>query len=238
MNLTLISDNVSAVTEQIRLAVHRVGRYTDSVKLIAVSKYATKHDGMIDALIAAGCHDLGESRPQLLIEKALQFSDQKSKINWHLIGALQKNKIRKVLPYLSLVHSLDSVPLIEAIDRIAVEESLPPVMGLLEVNISADEMKQGFRPQDVAPALEIISDLRNVRICGLMCMSGFHSNDYVRRAEFSATRELAEKLAANCPDNCTLSELSMGMSDDFQIAIEEGATLVRIGSSLFKGVLF
>ena len=238
MNVIRIADNVSAVTEQIRQAASRAGRAVDSVKLIAVSKYATIDDGIICALIAAGCRDLGESRPQLLIEKAMLFYVHKSILNWHLIGSLQKNKVRKVLPYLSLIHSLHSVPLIKAIDRIVAEESQTPVAGLLEVNISGDETKQGFRPQELASVLDAMGKLRNVRICGLMCMSGLHSTDDECRAEFAATRRLAEKLAGQCPDNCTMQELSMGMSDDFQIAVEEGATLVRIGSSLFEGVLF
>ena len=238
MDLSRIADNISAVTEQIRLAAQRVGRDAESIKLVAVSKYATADDGIMDTLIAAGCCDLGESRPQLLIEKAIHFSDQKSNINWHLIGSLQKNKVRKVLPYVSLIHSFDSVPLIEAIDRIASEESLPPVAGLLEVNISGDETKQGFLPNEVAPALDAVARFKNIRICGLMCMSGLHSTDAERRAEFAATRQLAEKLAANCPENCTMRELSMGMSEDFQIAIEEGATLIRVGSLLYEGILF
>ena len=238
MDLSQIAENVFTVTEQIRQAAHRAGRSPDAVKLVAVSKYATKNDGIIDALIAAGCCDFGESRPQMLMEKALHFSGQKKKLNWHLIGTLQKNKVRKVLPYLSLIHSLDSVPLIETIDRIATEESLPPITGLLEVNISGDETKQGFRPSDVMSALDVIASLPNINICGLMCMSGLHSTDDQRRKEFAATRQLAEKLAENCPDNCTMQKLSMGMSDDFQIAIEAGATLVRIGSLLYENVLF
>ena len=238
MNLSCIAEKVSAVTEQIRQSVQRAGRTDDSVKLIAVSKYATKDDGIIDALISAGCFDLGESRPQMLVEKAIHFSKQKSKLRWHLIGPLQKNKSRRILPHVSLIHSLDSVPLIEAIDRIATEESLSHATGLLEVNISADETKHGFRPDGIASALDAIARLSNIKICGLMCMSGLHSTDDQRRAEFAATRQLAEKLTALCPENCTMQELSMGMSDDYQIAIEEGATLVRIGSSLLEGVLF
>ena len=238
MGLTKIAENVFIVTEQVRQAARRAGRSPVAVKLVAVSKYATKDDGIIDALIAAGCCDLGESRPQTLIEKAVHFSEQKPKLNWHLIGPLQKNKVRKVLPYLSLIHSLDSVPLIETMDRIASEESLPPITGLLEVNISGDETKQGFWPGDVTSALDAIARLPKIKICGLMCMSGLRSTDDQRRKEFAATRQLAEKLAANCPDNCTMQDISMGMSDDFQIAIEEGATLVRIGSLLYEGVLF
>ena len=238
MNLSQIAHNISEVRERICQAAIRVGRTPDAVKLVAVSKYATKEDGIIDAMTAAGCCDFGESRPQILVEKALHFSEQKSKINWHLIGSLQRNKVRKILPYTTLLHSLDSVALIEAIDRIAYEESLPPVNGLLEVNISGDETKQGFQQQELAAALDVIGTLRNIRICGLMCMSGLHSTDDERRTEFAATRQLAEKMAGNCPENCVLQELSMGMSDDFEMAIEEGATLVRVGSSLYKDVLF
>jgi len=237
-NCTRIAENVSRVREQIQQTVNCAGRIPDSVKLVAVTKYTAIEDGMIGTLITAGCCDLGESRPQMLCEKALHFCEQKSKLNWHLIGPLQKNKVRKILPYVSMIHSLDSVPLIESVNRIAKEESLTPVNGLLEVNISGDESKQGFTISEITSVLDTIARLKNIRICGLMCMSGLHSTDDERRTEFAATRILAEKLAQNCPDNCTMRELSMGMSDDFQIAIEEGATLVRIGSSLFEGVLF
>ena len=238
MSLSRIADNVAAVTEQIRQSALRAGRTADSVKLVAVSKYATLDDGIMAALIAAGCCDLGESRPQRLIEKATHFVDPKAKLRWHLIGSLQKNKVRKVLPHVSLIHSLDSLPLIEAIDRIAKEEFLSPIDGLLEVNISGDETKRGFLPNDVASALDSIARLSHIRICGLMGMSGLHSTEDERRKEFAAARQLAEKLAANCPDNCSMRELSMGMSEDFPLAIAEGATLVRIGSLLYDGVLF
>lgn len=238
MNLSRIAANISDVREKIRQAAERAGRTPDSVKLVAVSKYVTVDDGIIDAMIAAGCRDFGESRPQILLEKALHFSDRKSNIRWHMIGTLQRNKVRKILPHVMLFHSLDSVALIETIDRIVAEESLSPASGLLEVNISGDETKQGFRPAELAAVLDTVAELRNIRICGLMCMSGLHSTDDQRRAEFVTTRRLAEKLAKNCPDNCAVNELSMGMSDDFETAIEEGATLVRVGSSLYEGVLF
>jgi pyridoxal phosphate enzyme (YggS family) len=205
--------------------------------LVAVSKYASFDDGIINTLIYSECRDLGESRPQSLIEKAHHFSAQKSKIRWHLIGKLQKIKIRKTLPHISLVHSLDSLSLIKTINRIAEEESLPDIRGLLEVNISGDETKQGFKPNELEEALHAIAPLLYIRICGLMCMSGLHSTEAERRAEFAATRKLAEKLGANCPYNCGMGHLSMGMSDDFQLAIEEGATIVRVGSKLYEGVL-
>ncbi|MCL2348318.1 MAG: YggS family pyridoxal phosphate-dependent enzyme [Planctomycetaceae bacterium] len=238
-----IDTNVSAVRERISDAAKRSGRTPESVKLIAVSKYAQKDDGIIEALLNAGCRDLGESRPQMLIEKAeafasSPFASSTSEIHWHLIGTLQRNKIRKVLPFVSLMHSLDSVRLIEAIDRIIAEESLPPVTGLLEINISGDATKQGFAPGDFPAVLEEIAEFSNVKIRGLMCMSGLTSENHERRAEFAAAGKLWESLIPHCPDNCRMEELSMGMSDDFELAINEGATMVRLGSSLFENILF
>jgi len=235
MELTRIATNVSVIMDRIHQAAVASGRSPDAVKLVAVTKYASPNVGLPDALVAAGCRDLGESRPQSLIEKASLLQQPSRNVHWHLIGTLQKNKIRRVLPFVSLIHSLDSIPLLKAIDRIVREESLPPVNGLLEVNISRDETKQGFRPQELASALEMMGQLQNIRICGLMSMSGLHSTDDERHAEFAATRILTEKLTVNCPDNCSMHELSMGMSDDFPIAIAEGATLVRIGSALYDG---
>jgi pyridoxal phosphate enzyme (YggS family) len=232
-----IADNVSAVQARISEAALRSGRATDSVTLVAVSKYVKKDDDAMNALLAAKCYNLGESRPQMLLEKAEHFLEQKSKIRWHQIGSLQKNKVRKILPYVSLIHSIGSTELLETIDRIVDEEALPPVHGLLEINISGDATKQGFQPQDMAFVLETVSKLRCLQIDGLMCMSGLHSIDDKRRKEFAATRQLAEKLAPLCSDHCRMTELSMGMSDDFPLAIQEGATIVRIGSLLFDGVL-
>ncbi|MDR1383990.1 MAG: YggS family pyridoxal phosphate-dependent enzyme [Planctomycetaceae bacterium] len=232
-----IADNVSTVWTKISDAVIRSGRTSDSVTLVAVSKYVKKDDDAMNALLAAKCYDLGESRPQMLIEKAEYFSEHQSKIHWHQIGSLQKNKVRKLLPHVSLIHSIGSTELLETINRIANEEALPPVHGLLEINISGDATKQGFSPQMVIEVLETVSKLRHIQIDGLMCMSGFSSTDDKRCKEFAATRQLAEKLIPFCPDNCRMAELSMGMSDDFPLAIQEGATIVRVGSLLFDNVI-
>ncbi|MDR1492744.1 MAG: YggS family pyridoxal phosphate-dependent enzyme [Planctomycetaceae bacterium] len=233
-----IADNLSAVKAKISDAALRSGRAADSVTLVAVSKYLKKDDDAMHALLAAECYDLGESRPQTLLEKAEYFSKQKSKIRWHQIGSLQKNKVRKILPHVSLVHSIDSAELLETIDRIVGEESLPPAHGLLEINISGDVTKRGFSPRDIIFVLETISKLRHIRIDGLMCMSGLYSANKERREEFAATRRLAEKLTPLCPNNCRMTKLSMGMSDDFPLAVQEGATIVRVGSLLFDGIKF
>lgn len=226
------------VQGEIHEALRHAGRVSDTVRLIAVSKYTQPNDGLIDMLLEAGCHDLGEARPQMLLEKAEVFSAQREKIRWHLIGQLQRNKVRKVLPWVSLIHSVDSVRLLDAINRIAQEDQLSPVRVLLEINISRDETKQGFSPSDFPAVFEEIATLPLVQIKGLMCMSGLDSDESTSRREFAAVRELAEKMKPVVPENCRLQELSMGMSDDFKLAIHEGATMVRVGSTLFEGVLW
>ncbi len=258
MKNTQIAANVETVRQRIREAAIRSGRTETDVKLVAVSKYVSTTDGVIDALLAAGCRDLGEARPQILLEKAEFFAqrgpgpqvpahisardsarDSEDEIRWHLIGSLQRNKIRKVLPLVSLIHSVDSVRLAEAIDRIAddlSEETGRPIRPccLLEVAISGDETKHGFEPEDFSAVLDQLAVFQNISVFGLMGMSGLNADVTETRRQFAALRQLAESLQKRgTPENVSLAELSMGMSGDFDIAIEEGATLVRVGSLLY-----
>jgi pyridoxal phosphate enzyme (YggS family) len=233
-----IAENVRKTRERIEIAARKSGRSGSEVGLVAVSKYAAAGDGMVDALVAAGCSDLGESRPQLLSEKAEYYASLP--IRWHLIGSLQRNKIRKILPITKLIHSLDSLRLAEAVNRIVQEENdsspqtITPVHCLLEIAVSGDAEKHGFDPQEVPAMMEPLAGLTNIIIDGLMCMSGLESDETKTRREFAAVRQLAESLRQHgTPSNVTLNVLSMGMSDDFEIAVEEGATLVRIGSRLY-----
>jgi pyridoxal phosphate enzyme (YggS family) len=200
---------------------------------------------MIEAFLAAGCVDLGESRPQALAEKAEFYASQpvcrSQPIRWHLIGSLQRNKIRKILPVTTLIHSLDSFRLAEAIDRIVREENdqsptpSVPVHCLLEIAISGDAEKHGFTPQEVPEVVEKIAGLKYLAVDGLMWMSGLGSDERQTRREFAAVRQLAESLRqAGTPPNVKFETLSMGMSGDFELAVEEGATLVRIGSRLYR----
>jgi pyridoxal phosphate enzyme (YggS family) len=233
-----IAANVRETRDRIDAAARKNGRSGSDVKLVAVSKYAAAGDGMIEALVAAGCFDLGEARPQLLAEKAEFYTG--NPIRWHLIGSLQRNKIRKILPITNLIHSLDSLRLADAVDRIVQEEndSSPkkrePIHCLLEVAVSGDAEKHGFLPQDVPATVEQLAGLQNIVIDGLMCMSGLESDEQETRREFAAVRRLAESLRQHgTPSNVKLDVLSMGMSGDFETAVEEGATLVRIGSRLY-----
>ena len=220
----------SIIRQRIADTAQRVGRCENDIRLVAVTKYATPDDGFVENLLAAGCRDFGEARPQSLMQKAEKFGSTfgSENIHWHLIGPLQRNKIRRLLPVCSMIHSVDSVRLLEAIDRIAAEENLPTVLPLLlEVNLSMEETKQGFKPEEITGVLDHAVQMPRLVVCGLMGMSGLKSDDSQKRREFQTLFHLAEKHG--------LRELSMGMSDDFEIAIEEGATILRIGSVLYSG---
>ena len=240
MNQPSLIDNLHKVRDQIAAAANRSGRPGDAVKLIAVTKYVSA--SIARQLAEAGCRDLGESRPQELWSKADLLSESghsaasASPTRWHLIGHLQRNKVERTLPLVSLIHSGDSLRLLEAIDRAASAAQLRmPV--LLEVNISGDSTKHGFTPDEVEPALPKIVALSSLEIRGLMTMASREGDLDQARREFSALRQLRDRLARTAPPNIQLTELSMGMSGDFQVAIEEGATIVRVGSALFEGLI-
>ena len=225
-----IADNLNHVRVRIAAAASRSGRDPSAITLVAVTKYASS--GSIAALIDAGCLDLGESRPQQLWQRAVEFADRG--VRWHMIGHLQRNKVARTMPLVSLVHSCDSLRIAAAIDQ-AVEQASQQVDALLEVNISADPAKGGFAADEVAPALDQLAGLSRLRIRGLMAMAGKPDDAVAARADFRRLRELRDQLRANCPPSVGLDELSMGMSGDFEVAIEEGATIVRVGSALFEG---
>jgi len=236
--MTNIAANVQKVRQRIDAAAVKSGRTGKDVRLIAVSKYANLGDGVVEALLAAGCNDLGEARPQRLLEKAEYYATvhgAAGPVRWHLIGALQRNKVRKILPIAALIHSLDSLRLAEAMDRIAEEEQFFPIRCLLEVALSQDAEKHGVQPENVLEVLDAIGACKHILVQGLMGMAGLESDDSQIRREFALLRTTAESATERgIPTNVVLSELSMGMSDDFDIAIEEGATMVRVGSMLYQ----
>lgn len=224
-----ITENVAEVRAKIAAAAARSGRRADGITLVAVSKYVGAAE--IEELLAAGCRDLGESRPQTLWEKAAKFPDPA--IRWHLIGHLQTNKLDRTLPLCYLLHSLDRDSLIAPLQQSAQKQSLV-VPVLVEVNISGDAAKHGFQAESLEPLLEKLAALPNLAVRGLMGMAGLESDPAQVRREFASLRELRDRLQKNCPPNIQLRELSMGMSGDYEIAIEEGATIVRVGSALFE----
>jgi PLP dependent protein len=224
-----ITENVTEVRAKIAAAAARSGRRAEEVTLVAVSKYVGAEE--IAELLAAGCYDLGESRPQTLWQKAAQFTDPA--LRWHLIGHLQTNKIDRTLPLTHLIHSLDRASLIQPLQQSAQKQALV-VPVLLEVNISGDAAKHGFEPEALEPLLDKLAELPNLAVRGLMGMSGLESDPAQARREFASLREWRDRLQKNCPERIQLHELSMGMSGDYESAIEEGATIVRVGSALFE----
>ncbi len=226
-----IAENLAAIRGSIAEAARRVGRSADEITLVAVTKYVGEAE--VRALAAAGCLDIGESRPQELWAKVAALADLP--IRWHLVGHLQRNKIRRTLPLVSMIHSLDSVRLLEAIDH-AAAESGKMTPALLEVNISANRAKHGLAPAEVAPLVEQLPAFPHVAVRGLMAMAGHEGDAHAARRDFAALRELREQLRGQCAPQVTLDHLSMGMSGDYEVAVEEGATIVRIGSALFAGL--
>lgn len=229
--MSLLLDNLRRVQERIATAAERAGRLPSAVKLVAVTKYVDAE--IARQLVAAGCHDLGEARPQELIAKAEALAGEP--VHWHLIGHLQRNKAKKVLPHTSLIHSGDSLRLLEELNALAGEQQRT-VDVLLEINVSGDSAKHGFATHEVEPLLPRIATLTHLNVRGLMAMSGLDASPEEARAQFESVRLLRDRLAAVVPPNVQLDELSMGMSEDLEAAIAAGATLVRVGSALFEGI--
>jgi pyridoxal phosphate enzyme (YggS family) len=225
-----IAANVAAVRQRIAEAARRAGRAPGDVTLVAVSKYVDAVQTA--ALVQAGCFDLGESRPQLLWEKAAAIDDPR--IRWHLIGHLQTNKVKRTLAAAALVHSVDSERLLHAIDAEATALGRT-IDVLLEVNVSGDATKHGVAASGLPALVAAAAGCRQVRVRGLMTMASLEGDDDRTRREFAALRELRDRFASDTPPNVRLVDLSMGMSGDFELAIAEGATIVRVGSALFAG---
>ncbi len=226
-----IRENLSRVRERIAAAVARSGREAAAVRLVGVTKYVDSTAARLLAL--AGLTDLGESRPQELWAKAAALAEQTP--NWHLIGHLQSNKVRRTLAIRPLIHSADSPKIIEQISRECQAQGLTSEL-LIEVNVSGDATKHGLAPAEVEPLLPQIASLPNIAVKGLMTMASREGDLDRARREFAALRELRDRLVRVCPPDISLGELSMGMSGDFEAAIEEGATMVRVGSALFEGL--
>ena len=205
----------------------RAGRNPREVTLIAVSK--TKPEEMIRDLAEYGVRDFGENKVQELCRKEESLG---LPLNWHLIGHLQRNKVRQVLGKACLIHSVDSLRLAEEIEKEAAKREME-VQILLEVNIGAEESKSGVSPEEVLLLAEQISALPHVKIRGLMCVAPAAEDPEEVRPFFRRMRELAIRIRDKELPGVFMEELSMGMTGDYQVAIEEGATLVRVGTAIF-----
>jgi pyridoxal phosphate enzyme (YggS family) len=226
-----IAANLRRVRDRIAEASLRAGRDPDDVTLVGVTKYIDA--GTAAALLAAGCPHLGESRPQELWSKAAD--PRLGTAQWHLVGHLQRNKVARTLPLASLIHSVDSRRLLQEINERAVSDNCK-VRLLLEINCSNEDAKHGLTADDAKALVDGLDLPSSVHVVGLMTMARLGGGQAAARADFAALRTLRDELQARCPPGITLRELSMGMSGDFEAAISEGATIVRIGTALFEGL--
>lgn len=216
---------LESVLNQIQEAAGRAGRKPEEIRLIAVSK--THPPEPVAELHQAGQTIFGENKVQEARSKIPAVSER---IEWHLIGHLQKNKIRQALPLFSLIHSVDSLELARQIQRIAEEEGRV-VRALLEVNVAGESSKFGFPPATLAAEMEPLLAFDRIDFEGLMCIPPVVAKPDDARPYFARLRELRDRLESEC--RAGLPQLSMGMSADFPVAIEEGATMVRVGTALF-----
>lgn len=224
----MLKDNIAVVRKNIELACERAGRNPEEVTLIAVSK--TKPLSDIEEVIATtDTRDFGENKVQEMVDKYEKVS---TPVNWHLIGHLQTNKVKYIVDKACLIHSVDSFNLAKTIEKEAVKRNVTANI-LIEVNVAEEETKFGVRCEEVLPLIEQIKDLPHVKVKGLMTIAPFVENPEDNRVYFRTLRDLSLDIASKNIDNTDMSVLSMGMTNDYVVAVEEGATLVRVGTGIF-----
>ena len=225
--MSMLLDNLKDVEERIQAACDRSGRKREDVLLVAVSK--TKPVEMIEEVMTAGIVDFGENKPQELRDK---YEVLPQNLRFHMIGHLQTNKIKYVIDRVVLIHSIDSIHLAEAVNAEAKKHNrIMPV--LVEVNVAQEESKSGFLVEKTENAIREIAKRSNIRVEGLMTIAPFVENAEENRQYFVKLRKLSVDIAAKNIDNVTMHHLSMGMTGDYEVAIEEGATMVRVGTGIF-----
>jgi len=220
----VLEDNYAAVQKKIAEAAIRAGRNTEEVKLIAVTK--TVNLATVKRAATLGIRDFGENRVQDAAEKVAALPE----LNWHFIGHLQSNKVKEVIPHYGLIHSLDRLSLAGALQKGADRSDLT-VEALVQVNVSGEESKFGLEPRELVAFLDQVKIYDRLILKGLMTMAPFVDDPEETRIYFRRLRELRDRCRENHEN---LMELSMGMTNDYEVAVEEGATMVRIGSAIFN----
>ncbi len=222
-----IAENIKVVKDKIYEAALRSNRHPEDITLIAVTK-TVDEDRIMEAL-CAGIRDIGENRVQEIVHK---YPAIERKAKWHLIGSLQRNKVKYIIDKVDLIHSLDRLSLAEELEkRAAGINRLVPV--LIQVNVSKEETKQGIDEKDLFPFIDRVSKFSHIKIEGLMTIAPFVQNKEQARPVFARLYELFHEIAEGNFPNVEMKYLSMGMTNDFEVAIEEGANMVRIGRAIF-----
>ena len=223
----MVVENLAEVERNICAACERAGRRREEVTLIAVSK--TKPVSMIEELLPGGTRDFGENKVQELCEKYEQLPKE---IRWHLIGHLQRNKVKYVVDKACLIHSVDSLRLAQAISEEGKKRGLT-VPVLIEVNVAGEESKFGVAPEETEGLIREIAKLPAISVKGLMTIAPFVEDPEENRSHFAKLKKLNVDIKRKSIDNVSMNVLSMGMTGDYEVAIEEGATMVRVGTGIF-----
>ena len=224
-----LAKRFAAVQQRINVAATRSGRSPQDVALIAISK--THPASLIRNLIELGATDLGENRVQEAEEKIPQVGQTNAR--WHLVGHLQANKARRALNLFDVIHSLDSIDLARRLDRLCIEVGRQSLPLLIQVDLGHEETKSGINEQELPRLAETVRQLEHIELIGLMTLPPFFDDPEQARPYFRRLRELRDELTRDAAFGERKGELSMGMTHDFEVAIEEGATMVRIGTAIF-----
>ena len=213
--------------KNINESCNKINRDPNEVTLIAVSK--TKPVEMLKEAYDAGARVFGENKVQEIVDK---YDQMPSDVKWHMIGHLQRNKVKYIVDKVAMIHSVDSLRLAETIEKEAAKKAvIVPI--LIEVNVAQEESKFGLKPEEVLPLIEQIADFSHIRIKGLMTIAPYVDNAEENREIFRELKKLSVDIAAKNINNVTMSVLSMGMTGDYMVAVQEGATMVRVGTGIF-----
>ena len=223
----MLKDNFEEVEKKIQAACDRSGRRREDITLIAVSK--TKPVDMLKEAYDFGTRIFGENKVQEIVDK---YDQMPSDVKWHMIGHLQRNKVKYIVDKVVMIHSVDSLRLAETIEKEAAKKAvIVPI--LIEVNVAQEESKFGLKPEEVLPFIEQIADFSHIQINGLMTIAPYVDNAEENREIFRELKKLSVDIAAKNINHVIMSVLSMGMTGDYMVAVQEGATMVRVGTGIF-----
>ena len=223
----MLAENLQQVNANIEKACAAVGRAPSEITLVAVSK--TKPVSMLQEAYDAGARVFGENKVQEIMDK---YDQLPSDIQWHMIGHLQRNKVKYIIDKVAMIHSVDSLRLAQTIEQEAAKKELVMPI-LLEVNVAEEDTKFGLKVEEVLPLLEQISSFSHIQVKGLMTIAPFVENPEKNREVFRTLKKLSVDISAKNINNVTMSVLSMGMTGDYQVAVQEGSTMVRVGTGIF-----
>lgn len=226
--MSFIKENLEDVRNRIRIAAEKSGRSADDVTLVAVTK--THPAEMINEAISLGVTDIGENKVQEIMDK---YDNVTPGVRWHLIGHLQTNKVKYIIDKVYMIHSVDSIKLMDEIERQAEKHGVDYMRILIQVNITGEESKFGIESSELDAMLSHAQTLKHIKVCGLMTIMPKFDSEFANRLHFRDINDKFIDISHNKYDNISMEFLSMGMSGDFETAIEEGSNMVRVGTAIF-----